>query len=306
MKSKTNRPPGSSAAWTRRKNVPTPFGTYVMIFPGASVERTVERQVVGQGEPSGECRRLVIGAPGSADGLAEIANRLLDRPFSAAQLRGRCCRQLLVHDDRAGDAVRPQGIFDHRSEQPPFAGMRADVWIGNLPRIDHAADDEPGHAEAILSGVSHERGDRTRRAPTDDPDAPVDLACIVLLLAEAVMVRLPGLGNLGIAELHHPPRQRDRRLPRPGEHDSNGIARFDAESQARHRMSSFTSSYDSVRSAKPNVPEVLSSFAMSRTSARLARIGPDPTLTRATPNASSSEIGGVPLTARMLIGPPMP
>ena len=76
---------------------------------------------------------------------------------------------------------------------------------------------------------------------------------------------------------------------------------------ACHRISSFTSAYGSVCSVKLlKVPAVFNSRAMSRTSASVARIGPDPTLTRATPSACSSAIGGVPFIARMLIGPPMP
>src|SRR5438552_2121176 len=223
-------------------------------------------------------------------------------------------RQLLFKEYRAGHVVCAQRIFDDGTEQPAFARVRADVGVCDLLGIDQAADNKSGaNASAGLNAVArgrdalaHKRADRPLRASRDDFDAPGDLARICVLAPEAVVVWLARLRPVRIAQFDDATGTRGRRLGRSGEHDGNGIPRLDAKSEGGHRMSSFTSSNGIVRSAKPNVPRLLSSLAMSRTSASDARIGPEPTLTRATPSASSSETGGVPLTARIFTGPAIP
>ena len=51
----------------------------------------------------------------------------------------------------------------------------------------------------------HQRGDRPLRAALDDPHAARDLARVVLVLVEAVVVGLPRFGDAGIAQLDDAP-----------------------------------------------------------------------------------------------------
>ena len=51
---------------------------------------------------------------------------------------------MLVDDDGTGDAPRRQGALENGSKQTALVGVRANVLIADLGRINHAADDQTG------------------------------------------------------------------------------------------------------------------------------------------------------------------
>ena len=51
---------------------------------------------------------------------------------------------MLVDDDGTGDAARGKGAFENGSKQTALVGMRTNVLVPDLGRINHAADDQAG------------------------------------------------------------------------------------------------------------------------------------------------------------------
>ncbi len=175
-------------------------------------------------------------------------------------------RELLLHDDIAVDAERLQRLFEHGAKQLALARVRANVRVADLLRIDHAADDERGPNTAHVAGLAiyhatdvfDEQGDRSLRAARDDLHPARDFARVLLLRGEAVMIRLPGLLIVGIAQLDPSPEHGVRGGGGAAERHSDRKTGFHAKAEretrrararrhARHFISSLTSSKASAR-----------------------------------------------------------
>ena len=141
--------------------------------------------------------------------------------------------------------MRSQRRLQHGAKQLALARVRANVRVADGGGIDDAADDERGAAAAGERLVGEQRGDGLLRAALNDLHAPGDRARVGLVREEAVMVRLPRFGDVRIAELDDPPRDRRRRGGGAAQRHGNREPRLHAkaEGRARHFISSLTSAY---------------------------------------------------------------
>ena len=256
-----------------------------------SAERLAERR-----QPSA----LISASPGGRRSAAAFARELLVDDHVALDPRASCERILDAPFETTGPRARARGC----AELPTCR------WV------DDAADDERRRAsrrsaeasrsdpslrtgDAALSSVSTSACDRLLRAAFDDRRRGRAISrASFFRLVEPVVIRLPGLGARRdrSARRFGSPTGRRRLSPIPPSHDRNRVARLHAKADGCHFISSLTSSNGSACVRERAVGAVApSTRARCRApAASAARIGPDPTLTRATPSASSSGIGGVP------------
>src|SRR5262249_44367920 len=157
--------------------------------------------------------------------FAEARDRARDVGPAPLEARGGADIELLLDDDVAADAVRAQRRLEDGPEEPPLAGVRADVRVADRLRVDDAADDERRAAAAGERRIGEQRVDRASGAALDDLHARGDRAIVRFVRAEAVMVRLARLGHRRIAQLDDAAGDERRRGRGTAERDGNREAR---------------------------------------------------------------------------------